>query len=103
MRVLGIDLGVRRIGLAVSDVSETLARPLRTVAVDPSASGIDAVDLVIAEIARLGDEDDPIGTIVVGMPLHLDGTPSDQTTRAARFIDALRDRTSIPVESQDER
>ena len=103
MRVLAIDFGARRIGLAVSDVSATLARPLTTLAVDPRLSAIAAVDLVTAEIARLGDDDEGIGTIVVGIPSHLDGTPSDQTGRVAAFVAALKARTSIPVEIEDER
>ena len=103
MRVLAIDFGARRIGLAVSDVSATLARPLTTLAVDPKLSAIAAVDLVTAEIARLGDDDERIGTIVVGIPSHLDGTPSGQTGRVAAFVAALKRRTSIPVEIEDER
>ena len=92
MRVLGIDLGQRRIGLAVSDVSETLARPLTTLTVRPNLSanrGGRSRD--IAEIAQLDAEDDRIGTIVVGMPGHLDGTASDQTRRVAAFIERVEE------------
>ena len=103
MRVLAIDFGERRIGLAVSDVSATLARPLTTLAVDPKLPAIAAVDLVAAEVARLGEDDERIGTIVVGLPSHLDGTPSDQTARVAAFVAALKRRISIPVEIEDER
>jgi putative Holliday junction resolvase len=103
MRVLAIDFGERRIGLAVSDVSATLARPLTTLAVDPKLPATAAVDLVTAEIARLGEDDERIGAIVVGMPSHLDGTPSKQTGRVAAFVAALKRRTSIPVDIEDER
>jgi putative Holliday junction resolvase len=103
MRVLAIDFGARRIGLAVSDVSATLARPLTTLTVDPKLSAIAAVDLVTAEIARLGDDEERIGTIVVGIPSHLDGTPSGQTGRVTAFVAALKRRISIPVEIEDER
>jgi putative Holliday junction resolvase len=113
MRVLGIDLGERRIGLAVSDATATLARPLTTLRIEPKADVPAVVDLVMAAIARLGEEieeqagrdgmDHWIGAIVVGMPRHLDGTASDQTRRAEAFIRALGARVRIPIVSEDER
>ena len=99
MRALGIDLGARRIGLAISDVSGTLARPLTTLTVD----GGDSIDIVAREIARLAGEDDGLSVIVVGMPARLDGTPSEAGARATAFIDALRRRTAIPIVSEGER
>jgi putative holliday junction resolvase len=103
MRVLGIDVGQRRIGLAVSDVSGTLARPLTTLVVLAGAGASEAVNLVMAEIARLGEEDDPVGKIVVGMPAHLDGTASREGQRVAAFIRKLSERTTIPVVTEGER
>jgi len=103
MRVLGIDLGRRRIGLAVSDASGTLARPLTTLTRDGGESDPATIDRVLAEIARLAAEDDGVGGIVVGVPGHLDGSPTEETARVAAFMDALRTRTSIPVSGQDER
>ena len=99
MRALGIDLGARRIGLAISDVTGTLARPLTTLTVD----GGDSIDIVAREIARLAGEDDGLSVSVVGMPARLDGTPSEAGTRASAFIEALRRRTAIPIVSEDER
>lgn len=99
MRVLGVDLGRRRIGLAISDASGTLARPLTTLTISAS----DALDRVVAEIERLSAEDDGLQTIVVGMPLRLDGSPSDATALAAAFVDALRKRTPLAVVCEDER
>ena len=100
MRVLGIDFGERRVGLAISDVSRTLARPLATVAVNGPD---DAVHRVAAEIDRLAREDDGLDAIVVGLPRRLDGSTNEATDRAAAFVDALRGRTSIPVATADER
>ena len=101
MRILGLDFGRRRIGLAISDVSETLARPLVTLT---CAEGEPAIlDRVLAEVVRLAAEDDGLGGVVVGVPAHLDGSPTEETTRVAVFMDALRARTSIPVSGQDER
>jgi putative holliday junction resolvase len=100
MRILGVDVGTRRVGLAVSDATRTLARPLTTLQVNGAK---DAVDRVVTAIATLEAEDDGLGTIVVGLPTHLDGTPSDATARVRTFIDALRARTPIPIATEDER
>jgi putative Holliday junction resolvase len=99
MRTLAIDVGQRRVGLAISDASGTLARPLRTLTVD---SG-DAVEQVAHEIARLANEDDSLTQILVGLPVRLDGSPNEQTARVSAFVDALRTRTAIPIELADER
>jgi len=100
MRLLGIDVGDRRVGLAISDPSRTLARPLMTVTV---AGAADAIDRVLATVNRLRDEDDGLDAIVVGLPSRLDGTPTDSTPRVLAFIDALKARTSLPVSTEDER
>ncbi|HEX7795436.1 MAG TPA: Holliday junction resolvase RuvX [Vicinamibacterales bacterium] len=99
MRVLAIDVGERRVGLAISDPTRTLARPLATLTVDPGQ----ALDTVAHKIAQLASEDDGVAEIVVGMPVHLDGSPSEQTTRVAAFVDGLRTRTPIPILMADER
>ena len=98
--MLGIDVGGRRVGLAISDPSRTLARPLTTLAV---ASAADSVDKVAAEIARLAAEDDGLGLVVVGAPARLDGTPSDQTAIVDAFVAALRAKTALPIAREDER
>jgi putative holliday junction resolvase len=100
MRVLAIDVGARRIGLAISDPSQTLARPLATIAVKSAAEG---VARVADEIGRLGRDEDGLAAIVVGLPVRLDGTPNEQTPRVAAFIDALRARIRLPIVTADER
>jgi putative Holliday junction resolvase len=100
MRALGVDVGSRRVGLAVSDVSSTIARPLSTLTV---ASIEDAVSRVAEEIVRLGSEDDGLDVVVVGMPARLDGSPTDQTARVVAFVEALRAATRVPVVAEDER
>ena len=99
-RVLAVDVGMRRVGLAISDASRTLARPLETIAVTSEA---DAVERVARRILELAEEDGGLATIVVGMPSHLDGTPSPQTSRVAAFISRLKTRTSLTVDTEDER
>jgi putative Holliday junction resolvase len=98
--VLAIDVGGRRIGLAISDPSRTLARPLSTLTVSSAAEG---VTRVADEIARLERDDDGLSSIVVGLPVRLDGSASDETARVAAFVDALRKRTALPIVTADER
>jgi putative Holliday junction resolvase len=98
--VLAIDVGGRRIGLAISDPSRTLARPLSTLTVSSAAEG---VTRVADEIARLERDDDGLESIVVGLPVRLDGSASDETARVAAFVDALRARTALPIVTADER
>ena len=100
MRVLGVDVGGRRVGLAISDATRTLARPLTTLTVSSAA---DAVDRVAETIASLAAEDDGLSAIVVGMPAHLDGSPSDASSRVRAFIAALAARTAVPIATEDER
>ncbi len=100
MRVLGIDVGRRRVGLAISDRSGTIARPLATITI---ARREEAVGLLAAEAARLAGEEDGLGTIVVGVPRRLDGTPDEETAGVEAFVAALRARVTMPVMTEDER
>ena len=94
-------MGDKRIGVAVSDVTGTLARPLGVLR--PSGLDADALDVVAVEIARLAGEEDGVGAIVVGLPRRLDGTPTEMTPRVEQFARKLETRTSLPVTLQDER
>ena len=100
MRVLGIDVGRRRVGLAISDPSGTLARPLLTLTV---TSAGDAVQRVVDEVTRLSGEEDGLAAIVVGVPARLDGSPSDETAVVAEFMKALEARVTVPIAGGDER
>lgn len=99
MRILGLDIGKRRVGVATSDLTHTLARPLSTLQV----SDADRLDKVVAEVLRLAEDEDGVASVVVGLPRHLDGTPSDQTAEVEKFIAALRTRIPMPVVTEDER
>ena len=95
MRVLGVDFGLRRIGLAVSDPGECLATPtgalrLTTVRDAPAA---------VAEAARAAGA----GAVVVGVPLGLEGEEArPEVRRVRRFAKALRRETGLPVHLVDE-
>jgi putative pre-16S rRNA nuclease len=100
-RVAGLDVGERRIGVAVSDLTGTLARPVGVL----QTSGLqgDAVERAVAELTRLAAEEDGLASLVVGLPRRLDGSPSAMTPRVEAFAEALRVRTALPVVLQDER
>ena len=97
---MGIDVGTRRIGIAISDVTRTLARPLMTIEV---AGADEGVARVADEISKLAGEDDSLSTIVVGLPVRLDGSANDHTSRVNGFIARLKERTAIPIVTADER
>jgi len=99
MRILGLDVGRRRVGLAISDASGTLARPLKTLQVTDA----DLIEVVSSEVLRLAGEDDGVAMVVVGLPRRLDGSPNEQTVAVEAFVEALRVRLSIPVACEDER
>ena len=102
MRFVGIDLGLKRIGLAVSDGSGTLARPLRTMT-RGSSDDEGAAAAIADAIGVLAREEDGVAAIVVGLPKRLDGSDTDQTAQVRRMVDRLRSLVGIPIELQDER
>jgi putative Holliday junction resolvase len=93
--VLAFDFGTRRIGVAVGDLATRIAHPLATIEREREADRF-------AAIAALIDEWRP-GRLVVGLPVHADGTPHDMTARAQRFGRQLAGRTGLPVDYADER
>src|SRR5262245_44442332 len=96
-RILALDVGGKRTGLAISDASGTLARPLDVI------KDSDIVPHVVAGVEGLLEEEGGLGGIVVGRPLRLDGTPTEQTGRVDAIVSALRQRLTLPVWLQDER
>ncbi|HUQ87220.1 MAG TPA: Holliday junction resolvase RuvX [Vicinamibacterales bacterium] len=101
MRVLGIDYGARRIGLALSDATATLASPWRLVQRPPSEA--ETLRLMIKEIATLTAEDDGLEAVVIGWPRRLDGSATDQTRFVEAFARAIESQVTVPVVLQDER
>ncbi len=94
-RVLALDHGSARCGVAVSDPTGTLATPLAAVERPDTKRGLSAV-------ARLAEEREA-ERVVVGLPLTLSGEEGEQAARARAFAEQLRRRLSIPVELYDER
>ena len=95
MRVLALDFGAARTGVAVSDATGTLARPVCVVERASSDAGLDRV---VALVAEHGAE-----VVVVGLPLTLRGERGEQARVTEAFVDTLRARLDVPVEMEDER
>jgi len=95
LKVLALDYGAARTGVAVSDPTGTLARPLCVVERALSDAGLTR----LAELVR--DED--AERVVVGLPLTLRGERGDQVRDTERFVEALRGVVAVPVETFDER
>ena len=94
-KLLGVDFGDTRTGLAVSDISRFLASGIGYV----SPGGIEKTADKIAQIAR----EQKVGAIVVGLPKNMDGSEGFRADRAKEFADLLRERLSVPVAMFDER
>ena len=97
-RLLAVDLGDVRIGLALSDPDQIVASPLETL---PVASANDH-DRIVADLGRVATDREAVG-IVVGLPRRLDGREDDPARRSREIAEALRARTGLPVALWDER
>jgi putative Holliday junction resolvase len=95
MRLLGVDPGARRIGLALSDEDGEIASPHSTVQVQGQER---ALREVAAAAARL-----EVGCVVVGLPLRLDGSEGEASRRARQFAQRLGELTQLPIVMWDER
>ena len=94
MKVLALDYGRARTGVAVSDPTGTIARPLCVV----EAAGSDG----LAQLAALIDEHE-VERVVVGLPLTLRGERGEQALETESFVEALTGVTTVPVVTFDER
>jgi putative Holliday junction resolvase len=95
VKVLALDYGSARTGVAVSDPTGTLARPLGVVERAGTQAGLD-------ELARLVREEEA-ERVVVGLPLTMRGARGEQAVETERFVERLRAVLDVPVELYDER
>jgi putative Holliday junction resolvase len=93
-RVLAVDPGEIRIGLALSDPSRTLARPLSVLRHRSRVADAEA-------ISNLAEQHE-VSLILVGLPLDPQGNIGPQARRALRLVEALRQATRVPVDTWDE-
>ncbi len=95
MRVLGLDVGDRRIGVALSDPLGFSAQPLTVVERTAVADDLEALRVLV--------EGRGVGTVVVGLPLTMRGEQGPQARKVMSFVQLLRQRVSVPIELVDER
>jgi putative holliday junction resolvase len=94
-RVLGLDLGDARIGVAVSDPDRLVAVPHGTIRVGQPPGELKAVGALVRDL--------DVTAVVVGHPRSMSGASGPRAQQAEAFADALRSIVSVPVELQDER
>jgi len=93
-RILAVDPGDKRHGLAISDPTGVIARPLMVLEHTSRAADV-------REIVHTAEEHEA-GTILVGIPYDIEGNPGPQARKALRLVEALRGITSIPIQTWDE-
>lgn len=95
MRVLAVDLGAKRIGLAVCDPLGISVRPLETIQRGSAHRDIAKLKSLVEELE--------VEAVVLGLPLRLDGSIGDAARRTITYAGRLRASLSVPVFTQDER
>jgi putative transcription antitermination factor YqgF len=95
VKVLALDYGAARTGVAVSDATGTIARPLGVVERAASADGLSELEALV----RRHEAD----CVIVGLPLTLRGERGGQALETETFVEALRELLDVPVETYDER
>ena len=95
MRILAIDHGTRRMGIAISDELRTIAQPLEYIPAEPLDKFFDRLKQIIA--------DKQISEILVGVPRNMDGTYGPAAEKVKDFVAALKEMIPVPIKSWDER
>ena len=97
MRYLGLDLGTKTLGVAITDTTGSIARPLKVIHFPKEDYGI-----ALSELQNILDEYD-ISKIALGLPKNMDGTEGFASERSLKFKEMLESITDIPVTFVDER
>jgi putative holliday junction resolvase len=95
MRILALDHGTVRIGVAVSDELGMIARPLEFIPAEPAAGFLERLKQLVAE--------HEVGRILVGMPRNMDGSYGPAAEKVREFVRLLGETFSIPIQTWDER
>ena len=95
MRHLGLDIGDRRIGVAISDPEQILASPLTTIVRDDDEQAISAIINLVTKYQ--------IMKIIIGLPYSLSGNMGNQAIKVKTFVDKLSQHTKTEIELRDER
>ncbi len=95
MRILALDHGTRRIGVAVSDETKTIAQPLEYIPAEPFADFLARLKKVLAE--------KEVDFILIGMPRNMDGSYGPAAQKVETFVAVLKTAVTIPIKTWDER
>lgn len=95
MRILALDHGTRRIGVAVSDELKMIAQPVEFIPAVPYAAFLDRLKVLIRE--------KEVELILVGMPRNMDGSYGEAALRVREFITVLKETITVPIKVWDER
>ena len=95
MRILALDPGTKRIGVAVSDETKTIAQPLEWIPAEPFAGFIERFRQILAE--------KEVDLVLIGLPRNMNGTYGPAAQKAEAFAAALKGAITIPIKMRDER
>jgi putative Holliday junction resolvase len=95
MRILALDPGSTRIGVAISDETRTLATPLEFIPATPFAQFLERLKTLIRE--------KEVGLILVGLPRNMDGSYGPAAAQAQQFVAVLKEALTVPIRTVDER
>src|SRR3954451_8118791 len=95
MRILGLDHGTKRIGIAVSDELKMIAQPLEFIEAEPFAPFLERLKQIIRE--------KEVELIIVGLPRNMDGSYGPAALKVREFVAVLKDAITIPIRTLDER
>jgi len=95
MRILALDHGTKRIGVAVSDELKLIATPLEFIAAEPFAAFLERLRQILRE--------KEVELVLIGLPRNMDGSYGPAALKVQEFVAVLRDAITIPVQTWDER
>ncbi|MDW8308343.1 MAG: Holliday junction resolvase RuvX [Verrucomicrobiales bacterium] len=95
MRILALDPGTKRVGVAISDETRTLATPLEFIPAEPFAEFLARLKTLIRE--------KEVGLVLVGVPRNMDGSFGPAAAQAQQFVAVLKEALTVPIHTVDER
>lgn len=95
MRILALDHGTKRVGVAISDETLSIAQPVEYIPAEPPGGLLERIRQLIHERE--------VGLVIVGMPRNMDGSYGPAAAAVQEFVQSLRNALSVPVKTWDER
>jgi len=95
MRILALDHGSKRIGVAVSDETKTIAQPLEYIPAEPFAPFLERLNKILVE--------KEIDLVLIGLPRNMDGSYGPASQKVEAFVAVLKTAITVPIKMRDER